>query len=118
MDPEVKSVQFDSSLSGRERMEVRNQFQTLTFPVQSVPGLLSPVLYCGTELADRGQVHEMCERLGLGHESEGQGKERRLRVWVQSVEARLASMEKALRVTLHPTPYTLHPRPQALDPRP
>lgn len=75
MDPEVKSVQFDSSLSGRERMEVRNQFQTLTFPVQSVPGLLSPVLYCGTELADRGQVHEMCERLGLGHESEGQGKE-------------------------------------------
>eukprot|EP00960_Hanusia_phi_P010429 305729-Hanusia_phi.AAC.3 len=47
---------------------------------------------------DRAFLHEVCERLGLGHESFGQKEERRLSVWRMQTQRRLENMENAIRV--------------------
>ena len=45
----------------------------------------------------RAALHEMCEKLGLGHKSSGDGDERRLKVWQMPVEERLTQLEAAVK---------------------
>ncbi len=46
---------------------------------------------------ERAQVHEMCEKLGLGHKSSGIGDERQLKVWQLPLDERLSLLEEALK---------------------
>jgi hypothetical protein len=47
---------------------------------------------------ERALLHEACERLGLGHMSDGKGESRALRAWALAPGARMKELERALRV--------------------
>ena len=46
----------------------------------------------------RALLHEACERLGLGHVSEGKGAGRAMSAWTVAPAARMKGLERALRV--------------------